>query len=58
MIDLICKDTNKLEFLKWQERYEEELSEIYEIEGCKYDGIDYETWLEDFYDNNRYAESK
>jgi len=50
MIDVICRDTKKLEFEKWCDMYDFELQEIFSIEGCNLDGTDFEDWRKEFYD--------
>ena len=50
MIDVICRDTKRLEFEKWCDMYDFELNEIYTLEGLDNTEIEFEDWREDFYD--------
>jgi hypothetical protein len=50
MIDVICKNTKKYDFGTWYDMYNDELREIYSIEGADLEGQDFEKWVEDFYD--------
>jgi len=49
MIDVICRDTKRKSFEEWLDLYDDELNEIYSIEGMDLDGVDYAQWVEEFY---------
>jgi hypothetical protein len=48
-MDVIIHKTKTLEYDAWLEMFDDELMEIYSIEGADLDGISYENWVEAFY---------
>ena len=50
MIDVIMRHSRTIEYEKWLLMFEDELLEIYTIEGVSMEGIEFEDWVSKFYE--------